>query len=334
MENTTPSSSAPANTAPADDNYLPPPSMDGPSSIEVKEAAAIQESIEAQAAAKLAAQGASGEPTEGTSNAPGVKALGEYFGLDAASLADEGKAAETLRPYIDQLIEAGSRNQFVPQASAPHVNAPPVAQQPAEEFKPIEIDFESEEFEDAPPSIVKAMKLLNQQANQQLKAAADREKAAAKAAADQKTAWEAQQQQQVNQQQQEVSRRAYDHVDKLNSPRFGVGQNRTLIQRIAVQEVMNTADNIIRGLQSFGGQTPTIEAIVDAALLRLNARRESPAPQQQPQQQVLPIQAYQRQPLGAPAPQQNRRGAGSAGQGGTLMNDAEYMAGARAILSR
>jgi len=312
---------------------LPPPVLDGFPNIEKQEADDTKNSEAAAQAAQAAAAVASGEtPTTTPSSIKNLPVLGQYFGLGESDLTDTGKATETIRPYIDALIEAGSQ-QPTPWSQQEHttgtVSTAPV--EVPEEFKPYEIDFDSEEFEDAPPSLIKAMKQMNEQANRALKAASDRASAAEKASKDKEIALTQQQQQAYNAQQMEVSKRAYSHLDSLSSPKYGNAQNRTMMQKIAVQKVMNTADMIIRGMTAYGGEIPTIETIVDAAIIKLEGSvSASPS---SPPQVALPINAHQRQAFpSTPASPVVR--SGSAGSGGPLMSDAQYMAGARAILSR
>jgi hypothetical protein len=132
---------------------------------------------------------------------------------------------------------------------------------------------------------------------------------------------------QINE-QQSIANQAIQYLDGLASPEFGVGQNRTMAQTLASEQVMRQTGLLIRGLNQYG-QTMPIEQVVSAAIL--STGRQLPAAQQAPAPAagLAPVPAAAGLSA-APLPAVS----GSAGPPGSMMSDPEYMAGARAILAR
>ena len=301
------------------------------------------DAAEAAAFAEAAARGASEANTTPAVDPKVAKtqeeltALASVFGVDPGSLEGDA-AAQTLTPMIQQLIQAGQQRQAsifnaqpqtpqpAPQNQLPAVQAPPTDQA-------IDFAIDEADLEDAPPGVVKAIKAL-----------ADRQQKAYQAAVQQAQAAEQQaqqfiqQQQQVAQQQaqqyqQQIETRASTWLDNLQSPKYGVGTNRNLMQTIAAEKVSRAAADIIRGIDAYGSNPPTIEAVMAAAVMAVDGVMPPAAVATQPTAAVLPPGAQQRSVQGT-APTIPVHSAGSAGVGNKYMSNQQYLEGARAILSR
>jgi heterodisulfide reductase subunit A-like polyferredoxin len=182
--------------------------------------------------------------------------------------------------------------------------------------------------EDASPEIVKAFKTLGARSQKAIQAATAQAVAAQAAAAN--TA--VQYQNQVNQananQQAEVSARAVSYLDNLASPKYGVGTQRTMVQTLASEQVMQTAGNLIRGMQNYGQVLP-IEQVMSAAILMVDGNvPQAPAAATPTQGGLTPTP-----PKGVATPVKTKQ-IGSSGAAQQMMGDAEFMEGARAIMSR
>jgi hypothetical protein len=128
--------------------------------------------------------------------------------------------------------------------------------------------------------------------------------------------------------EQEISARAVSYLDNLASPKYGVGQNRTMVQQMASGQVMEMAKNLMRGWRGYG-PTPPIETIMQAAVFSIEG--SVPTAQTPSQESLTPALTQQSANGIAPAAV---KGTGSAGGGEALMGDKEYLDGARAILNR
>ena len=250
--------------------------------------------------------------------------LGAQFGIQGADAAAT-KAA--LQPVLE-LMARGGQNQ---QQQAPQQQQGPQQYEnyQAPQQQQEEISFDDIELgDDVSPEIAKAFKQLGARSSKAIKAATAQAMAAQAAAAN--TAVQYQQQlAQANQNQQaEVSQRAIAYLDNLASPKYGVGSQRTMVQTLASEQVMSTAGNLIRGMQNYGQVLP-IEQVMSAAILMVDGSLPTaPAAPVQSTSGLTPTA-----PKGATAAAPVRQ-VGSAGLGQQLMSDADYMEGARAIMSR
>lgn len=259
--------------------------------------------------------------------------LGQKFGVAGADVATT-KAA--LRPVIEMLARGGANQQAPPQIGpnqygqmqdAPMpIQAPPAAAPPASAGP---LSFEDFKLgDDVDPGIIKAFKTLTERSNAAIAAV---QAEAAKAG---QTAQVLQQQQimaqrrQHESQQNEVSNRAVQYLDSLASPKYGVGQNRNMVQTMSSENVMRTAGNLIRGMSQYG-QTMPIEQVMQAAILMVDG--ELPTAAAAPAANT-PALMQTAAPTALPVVAQTRPG--SAGSGGAMMADADFINGARAILSR
>ena len=240
----------------------------------------------------------------------------------------------TLQPMLDMIAKSGAAQE---QNQARYANTPQVVQgldlqtqqgAPAPAPAP-SINFDSLDFGDTDPKIQQAFKALAGQSQEAIAALAKQAEVARLEAVNATAKFaESERNAQVNEQNR-VAQQAINYLDGLASPEFGVGSNRTMAQTLASEQVMRQAGLLIRGLNQYG-QTLPIEQVVSAAIV--STGRQIPAAQAAP----APVSGLAPVPAAAglaaaPAPMQN---VGSSGPPGSMMNDAEYMAGARAILSR
>lgn len=259
--------------------------------------------------------------------------LGHFFGVDPG-LDTAGQNA-VLHPLLQTLVDSGRPQaapiQQQPVPGQPVQNDPSLAPAPAPAAAPTptEFDVNSFDFGDAPIGIKEAIIAMQGQNAAAIAAANQQTVAAQKAATD---AQESFQQQQVYLQQQESTRmaeRAHTYLDSLQDARFGVGENRTMMQQIATNKLLDTATALVRGISSHGGQQPPVEKILEMAVLYAQGAPVAPAAAGLIPNVLAP--GYSPQGAVPAAPAQH---SGSAGAGGSLMDDAAFMEGARAILSR
>ena len=272
----------------------------------------------------------SGSPGTGTTEAPaddkGVQELGQFFGIEGT---DPAATKAALKPVLEMMAQNGD----VPQQPQPQQYAnyqSPQQQQapPPQEPDLSEVSFDDLDLgEDASPQIIKAFKAMGERSQKAIKAAISQSAAAQAAVA--ATSKQFQQQQYDTEQaaQNEVTTRAVSYIDNLASPKYGVGNNRTLVQTLASQVVMTKAGNLIRGMKAYGQVLP-IEQVMGAAILMVEG--ELP---QAPAQSVPGTAALNPSTPKGPAPVPKRT-VGSAGAGQQLMGDPEFLDGARAILAR
>ena len=274
-------------------------------------------------------------PTETPAADTGLQELGQYFGVPSGEGSTAESTAAALRPVIDMIARGGmNQRQQQQQASTYEQHTPtqesaPRAGAPApNQVDPSDFAFDDIDLGEASPEIVKAFKAMGARSQQAIQAIQAQAEAAKNSA--ERTQQHLQNQANHAQQQQEseVSNRAVGYLDSLASAKYGVGQNRTLVQQIAAEQVMTHAGHIIRGMQSYGKTLP-IESVMQAAVLAVEGTLPTaPTP-------GLPT------PATALSPQSPQGGAlpmvknvGSAGGGDAMLNDAEFMDGARAILNR
>lgn len=184
-----------------------------------------------------------------------IRQVAERYGVDADQLSgfsDVGNAEAAARLLLNQIASAGFQTLYgQPQAPAvlqpPAPVLPPVATPAAPAF---ELD---EELID--PKVVAVIKSQQAQIAEAKAAAAAAQQAVAQF-----------QSQNAAQVQQQVFDRATAAVDKVASPKYGVGQQRTVPQRLAVENLYRIADSLIAGMQARGMPVPVIETVIQQAL--------------------------------------------------------------------
>ena len=262
---------------------------------------------------------------------PAYQELNQHFGIDSSTLADDAAAVAALRPVIGMLAQSGVPQNAPVQPQGVDPGTVPVT--PGQPLPPDtttvpEFSFDDVDFGDAGPEVEKAFKKLGAQNQKALQQVMGEAQAAKKSADEAKQIFVNSNAQSVQAQEQQVLSRANSYLDTLASAKYGVGQQRTMIQQMASQQVMQIAGNIIRGTQNHGQTPPSIEAVMKSAIVYIEGKLPVPAPPAIP---PVPGLAHQTATGAAPAPVQ---GSGSAGSGGELMNDPKFMDGARAIMSR
>lgn len=261
---------------------------------------------------------------------PAYKELNQYFGIDSSGLADDASASAALRPVIGLLAQSGVPQNAPIQPQGVDPGTIPVApEQPLSPTATVpDFSFDEVDFGEAGPEVKKAFQAQAAQNQKALQQVMGEAQAAKKSADEAKQAFVNSNAQSVHAQEQQVLSRANSWLDTLQSPKYGVGQNRTMIQQMASQQVMQVAGNIIRGTQNHGQTPPAIETIMRAAVVYIEGKLPTPAT---PPTTPVPGLPHQTASGVAPAPV---NGSGSAGSGGELMSDKEFLDGARSILSR
>lgn len=266
-----------------------------------------------------------------------IKAFAESYGLPAehfAGFTDLSNAQAAARLLLDSFAREGlggwEQSPVLDGPAAPvFPPAPNVVQQPqpAQVTEALKLDLDEATLD---PKLVAAFKQLQEFASKGVQSATERAEKAEKLVQEFQT-------RQQNEQRQAVATRASSAVDKLASPRYGVGRNRTAAQKLAVENLYRLADGIIYGMHNRGLPVPQIEQVIQQAVL-LDQTASAPAQPVQPQQQqpqLLP-QQYQghfgqafappRAPVNTPFPQQNRPI--------SLENDQQFAQAALEILRR
>jgi hypothetical protein len=264
--------------------------------------------------------------------------LAKTFGVPVVAGQDTSAALLPVLELIaknghqaEQSVQQNAQYQPPQQQQAPQApqQVQGIQQQSPQQVDPANIRFDDIQLgDDASPEVQNAFKQLAERSNAALQAVSGRAEQATRASAH--IAHQAQQQADATKQaeQSKTTDRAINYLDSLASPNYGVGQQRSLVQTLASEQVMRTAGSLIRGMRNYGQELP-IEQVVQAAIA-MNNGGKVPAPAQQVQtpQGGLPPVA----PQGSPAPVPTA--VGSSGSGSSLMADPEYLAGARAILAR
>ena len=289
-------------------------------------------------AAAAAAATATGKPGPAATTNSDMAKVAEALGVKVTPGQDVTAA---LTPMLDLIAKSGAaqeQSQLLQQQQTQpqYANTPQVVQgldlqtqqgapAPAPE---IDLKFDDVDLGDADPKIQKAFQALAGKSQKAIAALAQEAQKARQEAVNASAQFaESAKQAQINE-QQSIANQAIQYLDGLASPEFGVGQNRTMAQTLASEQVMRQTGLLIRGLNQYG-QTMPIEQVVSAAIV--STGRQLPAAQQAPAPAagLAPVPAAAG--LGAaPLPAVS----GSAGPPGSMMSDPEYMAGARAILAR
>ncbi len=260
---------------------------------------------------------------------PGFQEINGFLGIDSSQFVDDAAAGAALRPALEILAQTGAAQ------TAPPVNAPiqpagvdPVPVAPDQPLPPAvgDFSFEGIDFGEAGPEVEKAFKALGKQNQKALSHVLAEAQAAKKSADETRQAYLTQSSQAVQVQEQQVLQRANSYLDGLASPKYGVGQNQSMVQQLASQQVLQVAGNLYRGMQT-QGRSPNIETLMQAAVFFIEGKMPTATPAAPAPVPGLPPRTASGE---APAPV---RGSGSAGEGGALMDDTDFLAGARAILS-
>lgn len=178
------------------------------------------------------------------------------YGFDAGGYSTKDDAFQALKDITERFALAGLNQK------APIVDDFPTVQPPAAKTEP-EFDENDPTLSPEIKKLLAANKVLQEQIRQ-------REIAAEQA--------QAQYDARVR---QEVLTRAVGAVDKLASPKYGVGATRTYTQQKALQALLQTADDIYKGMLVAGQQVPTIETIMNLAV-RHDGGAPAPAKQEIP----------------------------------------------------
>lgn len=245
--------------------------------------------------------------------------LAQVFGADLSKATSNDDATSSLTSIIDIVARAGASGDysftggFPPESTIPDTKT---VQPPSDE-----IILDDEALEGLSPQQVALFKRLaaGTQAAQQAANAVQRR-------------WEEVQEAQRESGRQEVNLRAARFIDGLNSSRYGTDGKRSIVQRMEVDAVNKLAGDIVTGLMKYGAQIPVIETVMRAAVLKYEGKPHfqvavppaAPAP-------VVPLAPRSAGGL-APAVVP-KGGVGSTSSGDVYMRDAEYLAGARAILN-
>lgn len=264
-------------------------------------------------------------PVSTTLNSPGVDAvapeapetpesplpelleLTETFGGDFTgfSSVDDAKRAALL--IAQSYAQAGS----VAPAHSPQRSPDPISPSPVEE--------EEEDFGDLDLKVVARLKKLDSELKQTRAESRQFQERLV-------------QEQSVLQQQQnkDVLDRALGAIDALADPRYGVGGNQNFTQQIARENLLRTADRIIQGMVGAGKNPPTIEKLINMAVLaesgKLPAAKAAAGGKGAP---PAPVAGGSQQQI--PAGVSHRK---TGGEIDSYLGDKDYMAGARAILAR
>jgi len=261
----------------------------------------------------------------------GLAELGQTFGLPAETTKDPAATKTALQPMLEMVAKVGRQQQQTPppleQPPAPYQQQQP---QQATAVPPVPPEFRFDDLDlgdDATPEMKKAFQTLGERSKTAIQAVNTQALQAQQAAVASYQALEAQQQGAEERDNQKTAQQAVQYLDSLASPKYGVGDNRSLIQTVASEKIMQTAGYLLRGMRSYG-QTMPIEQVVRSAILLSDGDVPTPPVQTAPGYPALPPST----PPGPTPPP--RRGTGSAAGGGALMDDPEYLAGARQILDR
>ncbi len=276
-------------------------------------------------------------PTPGEDHSPPGLAdtLGNYFGVDP-KLDAAGQDA-VLQPMLQTLVDSGktppppvAQQQQVSNQPAHDPSIVPVAEQvpavPVVPVVPAEFDVNSFDFGET-PGVKEAFTAMQAQNAAAIAAANQQTALAQKSAADAQVSFQQQQTYLSQQDDARMADRASVYLDGLSNPLYGVGENRTMIQQVATNKLLDVASSIARGITAHNGPQPSVEKLLEMAVLY------SASPPVVPTANVPNVLTPGYSPQG-PAPAAPAQHAGSAGAGGSLMDDASFMEGARAILNR
>ena len=268
----------------------------------------------------------------------GFQELNNVFGIDSSNIQNNEAASAALRPVINMIAQTGMNHNVTPwnQLAPPPRNdgpgqlAPPPSNDGPGQLAPPtlpDFSFKGVDFGEAGPEVEKAFKQMGEQNQSALKQIMGEVQSANQAAEEAKQSYLDSGRQQVAAYEQQVVDRASSYIDSLQSPKYGVGQNRTMVQQMASAQVMGVAKNLMRGWPSYG-QTPPIETIMQAAVFFIEGQvPTAPTPSE------TPTPALTQQTASGIAPAVVR-GTGSAGGADSLMGDKEFLDGGRAILAR
>jgi len=278
-------------------------------------------------------------PAEANAAPSPVSQLAGAFGVTGDT--PEAQAA-ALRPVLEMMAQhqpAGAnphlqqsyrQPQQSPQNSQGFQPQSPQQQTTQQQQEVTPLDFSDIDLGDASPEVAAAIKQIGQRSQAAISAAQKQANEVQQALYLQQHQQHAAQQQQQLAAKAEVTQRAVGYLDSLASPKYGVGQQRTMVQTIAAEQVMATAGKLISGMEAYGKVLP-IDQVMAAAVLMVDGQVPTPAAAAPAAPVVAPLGQT---PAPAGAIQAPRQRVGSAGAGQALMGDAEFLDGARAILAR
>jgi len=178
--------------------------------------------------------------------------IASTYGVDAQIFShcpNIESAYAALQAIVSHNVQSGFGFQpEVPAQPQQQIQQPAQAAAQAAEFT-LDLDPETD------PKIIAAFKALHQS-----------QQAAIQEARQAREQFDKLQEQQVQTRQIEMLNRANTSIDKIASPKYGVGQNRSFQQKLAVQNLYRIAD-VLMDRYSANGQVPSIEAIMQQALL-------------------------------------------------------------------
>lgn len=268
---------------------------------------------------------------------PETDRLGKLFNVDLSQFSNPNDAKAAVRLVAERYAALGSAAQQQPQQQIPQQQfqqPKPAAQLPAAQQQ-------QAAYDGIDPVIAQKLQALEAEVQ-----AARQESQAYKEQAEQQYTV------QLQAQEQQLHQRAQSAIDKLASPKYGVGGQQTFQQRFARENLIRMTMSMANGMYQSGTALPTIEEILQStaemfdgytpkpqaapqvdivAQLNAAAQQQVPAPFQAPQVPAPQVPA----PFQVPQPQTqlppNKKFSGGIND---LSTDSTFMAGARQILSR
>lgn len=178
--------------------------------------------------------------------------LSSQFGISVDGFTNRADAVAAIR-LLTERVATTDYSQFQQEPAPPQFQqyGPVPVATPTPPVVPVEIDLT-----DVDPKLASAIKAIQAQTA-----------AALKQAETANQAYQAHQAQIVQQHTAQVADRASAVLDKLASPVYGVGKNRTFQQTQAVETLGRTVQKLIHGFSSDPrGQMPSIEQVMNLAL--------------------------------------------------------------------
>lgn len=261
---------------------------------------------------------------------PDVASLAGIFGADLSTVEDSNAATEAIIKNIELIAQAGLETPRARQNPTAPAKPADIPESKSVQEPPLDFSLTEQDLEGVEPELATALKGLSKKQQEVFGRVLAEAQAAKKLAEEANSRWEREAQAKSQQAYTEVGLRANAYLDSLNSPRYGKGDNRSAVQRIEVDAVHKLAGAIINGLSRYGSPVPTIEKVMQAAILRYEGKLVSPTKASEAAPAIPPLTPRQTGNLPSPA----KTGVGSTGNAGGLMGDPEFLAGARAILSQ
>lgn len=178
-----------------------------------------------------------------------AKDLSEQFGTDVSGFSSEKDALSAVRMLAEDYAKRG-----LTQPSNSSINYETVDQNSSQDTSDdLGVDFDDADLD---PKIASAFKTLQSNYQKLVQQQKDTEERFRQTQAEQ-----------VKSQWNQVWERANSAIDKLASPKYGVGGNRTALQMIATNNIRQLTESIISGMAQSGKQLPTIEKLVSMAVM-------------------------------------------------------------------